>query len=58
MLINELKKELGLSDKDIAEFLGLKNAHAYRTSSARQRYEKAICSFYAFVKSTEGGQKK
>ena len=50
--IKELKKELGLSDKDISEFFGLKNAHTYRTSSAKQRYDKALCRFHEHIKTT------
>lgn len=55
MTIQELKKELGLSNKDIAEIFGLKET-TYANSSAKKRYEAALCSFYAFVKSKEGGQ--
>lgn len=49
MTIYELKKELGLSNKDIAEFFGLTPA-AYANSSAKLRYENALCSFYEFLK--------
>jgi isopentenyldiphosphate isomerase len=56
MTIKELKKELGLSNKDIAKFFDMSSI-VYANSSAKERYEKAICSFYAFVKSTGGGQK-
>lgn len=55
MKIEQLKKELGLSNKDIAEFFGL-SAGAYANSSAKKRYEDALCNFYAFVKSKVGGQ--
>lgn len=55
MGINELKKELGISNKDIAEFFRL-TPGAYANSSAKKRYEDALCNFYAFVKSKEGGQ--
>jgi hypothetical protein len=57
MKINKLKKELGISDADISDFFGLKNVQTYRCSSAKKRYEAALCSFYAFVKSNAGGQK-
>ena len=50
MTINELKKELGLSNTDIAWFFGLSPA-AYANSSAKARYEAALCNFYAAVKS-------
>lgn len=46
--INELKKELGLSNKDIADFFGM-SYNAYANSSAKERYENALCRFYAHV---------
>jgi hypothetical protein len=49
MTIHELKKELGLSNKDIAGFFGL-TPGAYANSSAKKRYEEALCSFYEFLK--------
>lgn len=49
MTIHELKKELGISNKDIAGFFGLTQA-AYANSSAKHRYENALCSFYEFLK--------
>jgi isopentenyldiphosphate isomerase len=50
MKIQELKKELGITNSDISEFFGL-TPLGYANSSAKQRYEEALCSFYAFVKS-------
>jgi len=50
MTINKLKKELGLSNTDIAGFFGLSPA-AYANSSAKARYEAAMCSVYAAAKS-------
>lgn len=55
MKIEQLKKELGISNKDIADFFGL-TPGAYANSSAKKRYEDALCNFYAFVKSKAGGQ--
>jgi isopentenyldiphosphate isomerase len=55
MDIKELKKELGLSNKDIAEFFDLKEM-TYANSSAKKRYEAALCNFYAFIKSKEHRQ--
>lgn len=55
MRIEELKKELGLSNSDIAGFFGL-TPGAYANSSAKKRYEDALCNFYAFVKSKAGGE--
>jgi len=52
MKIEELKKELSLSNKDIAEFFDL-NESSYANSSAKKRYESALCRFYAFIKSQE-----
>jgi hypothetical protein len=55
MKIEELKKELGLTNTEIAEFFGL-TPMGYANSSAKKRYEDALCNFYAFVKSKAGGQ--
>lgn len=49
MTIHELKKELGLTNTDIAGFFGLTHA-AYANSSAKTRYENALCLFYDFLK--------
>lgn len=57
MDISELKKELGLTNTGIAEFFGL-TPMGYANSSAKKRYEDALCNFYAFVKSKAGGQNK
>jgi hypothetical protein len=48
MKINELKKELGLTNADIAGFFGL-SPMAYANSSAKKRYEEALCRFYEYV---------
>lgn len=50
MTIEELKKELGLTNANIAEFFGFKNSLAYRNSSAKSRYEKGLCKFYERIK--------
>lgn len=50
MTIKELKKELGISNADIAELFDLSKS-SFQNSSAKQRYENALCKFYAFVKS-------
>lgn len=49
MTIKELKKELGLKDKDIAGFFGL-TPMGYANSSAKKRYEDALCAFYVFLR--------
>ena len=52
MTIQELKKELGISDKDIAGFFKL-SIGSYRNSSAKNRYEEALCKFYDLIKTNE-----
>ncbi len=49
MKINELKKELGLTNSDIAELFDL-SPIAYANSSAKSRYEAALCRFFDVVK--------
>lgn len=48
MNIKTLKKELGLSNKDISEFFNL-NEISFANSSAKKRYENALCSFYSHL---------
>ena len=48
MKIKELKKELGLKDKDLAGFFGLKH-RSYSESSAKKRYEQAFIKIYDFL---------
>lgn len=50
MTIQELKQELCISDKDIAQIFGLKNLLTYQNSSAKVRYESALCKFYEKIK--------
>ena len=45
-----MKKELGLTDADIAEFFDYKNANSFATSSAKNRIEKGLASFYTHSK--------
>ena len=49
MDIKQLKKELGLSQKDIAEFFNL-SYFAFANSTAKERYEAALCKFYEVVR--------
>jgi len=49
MDIKQLKKELGLSQKDIAELFNLSYS-VYANSTAKKRYEDALCKFYELVK--------
>lgn len=52
MDIKKLKKELGLTNADIAKFFGL-NPKAYYYSSARKRYEESFIRIYEFLKGEE-----
>lgn len=52
MNIKQLKKELGLKDKDLAEFFGLKH-RSYSESSAKKRYEQAFINIYNFLREGE-----
>ena len=47
--IKQLKKELGISQRDIAEFFQMSYG-AYANSTAKERYETALCKFYEVVK--------
>ena len=54
MTINQLKKELKLSNKklsnkEIAKFFDLKPT-SYANSTAKKRYEQALCRFYEYIK--------
>jgi len=49
MTIKELKKELGLTNRDIAELFEL-SPISYANSSAKLRYESALCKFYKKIK--------
>ena len=55
MQIKQLKKELGLSNKEMSDFFGM-SYNAYANSSAKQRYETALCRFYECV--LLGGKKE
>ena len=57
MNIQELKKELGLTNSEIAEFFDL-TPMGYANSSAKKRYETALCRFYAFCKKAAGREKE
>ena len=56
MDIKQLKKELGLTNADLAKFFGLKE-RAYYYSSARKRYEESFIRIYEFLKG-EGKKEK
>jgi len=54
MKIKQLKKELGLSQKDIAELFNL-SYYAFANSTAKKRYEEALCKFYQKIKANDKG---
>lgn len=49
MNINQLKKELGLNNRDLSEFFDM-GYGSFANSSAKQRYENALCRFYSHIK--------
>ena len=49
MTIQEPKRELKLSNKDIADMFGL-SLDSYQNSSAKKRYENGLIEFYKVVK--------
>jgi hypothetical protein len=48
--IKEIKKELNLTDSDIAEMFGYKSAVSYRNSSRKANIEMGIEKFYHLIK--------
>lgn len=52
MNIKQLKKELGLDNSKLAQFFDL-NTTSFANSTAKNRYEQALCRFYEFVKKHE-----
>jgi hypothetical protein len=56
MDIQELKKETGLTQKEIAQFFNMTYG-AFANSSAKQRYETALCKFYFFLREGEKKEK-
>jgi hypothetical protein len=57
MNIDQLKKELNITNKDIADMFGFKNLISYSNSSAKVRYEKGLCKFYELTKTKTNGSK-
>jgi len=57
MKIKELKKETGLSNKQIAQFFDMTYG-AFANSSAKERYENALCKFYSFLREVEKKKNK
>ena len=55
MDIKQLKKELGIDNKKIAEFFGYSTVHSYQNSKlSKERTEKGIVSLYALFKKSVG----
>ena len=50
MKIKQLKKELGLTNADIAELFDMKPI-VYANSTAKPRYENALCRLYDKINS-------
>lgn len=50
--IKQLKKELGLTNKDLAEFFNM-TLESFQNSTAKKRYEDALCRFYDDIKQLE-----
>ena len=58
MTIQEVKKELGLTDKDIAEFFQYANAISYRNSARKEKLDSGIIKVFLKCKehfSSNGG---
>lgn len=49
MDIKQLKKELGLSNKDLSECFNM-SYNSFANSTAKERYENALLSFYKLAK--------
>lgn len=52
MTIQELRKETGLTQKEIAQFFNMAYG-VFANSSAKERYENALCKFYLFLKTNK-----
>lgn len=53
MTIKEIKKELRITDKDIADFFQYKNTASYCYSTAKPRIEAGIVELYKRIKSEQ-----
>lgn len=51
--INKIKKELGLTNADIANMFGYANAHSFVTSARRQHIENGIVKLYEILNFTK-----
>ena len=48
--LKKIKRELGLTDADIGEMFGYKNAHSYYQSARRKHIEAGIIKLYNKIK--------
>jgi len=55
MAIRKIKKELGITNKDIAKFFGYKTKESYFHATRRKNIEQGIVSLYELIK--DSGQK-
>lgn len=53
--IKQLKKETGLLNEDIGNLFGLSKI-SFANSSAKKRYENALCEFYEIIKNPKKKQ--
>lgn len=57
MEYKQLKKQLGLTTAQVAEFFGLSRL-SFLNSSARERYERAFVKIYQFIKNKNKNKNK
>lgn len=55
MNIKQIKKELGITDKDIAEFFNYKNKASYYHATRRKDIEQGIVNIYRLVEIRKRG---
>ena len=58
MSIKQIKKELGITNKDIAEFFGYKNEASYYHATRRKDIEQGIVNIYRLVQSNVADAEK
>ena len=58
MNIKKIKKELSITDKDIAEFFGYKNKASYYHATRRKYIEQGIVDIYRLVQTTVADAEK
>lgn len=58
MNIKQIKKELGITNKDIAEFFGYKNEASYYHATRRKDIEQGIVKLYRLIESKRDSVQK